>query len=146
MTKSASRPVMTRVCVDENLPRPLCEFLHRIWKRTEFRHVFDLGLSGEKDIPLLGKLSELRYQVLITCDFKMLEREDERAALEKSGLSLIAIEQSQPFTGQSAKAYRLATEINGMRLVFENWQSFPCIYYVPAIPRTKVKYEPVAAE
>ena len=76
----------------------------------------------------------------------MLEREDEREALEKSGLSLIAIEQSQPFTGQSAKAYRLATEINGMRLVFENWQSFPCIYYVPAIPRTKVKYVPVAAE
>lgn len=137
---------MTRVCVDENLPRPLCEFLHRIWKRTEFTHVVDLGLSGEKDIPLLGKLSELGYQVLITCDFKMLEREDERAALEKSGLSLIAIEQRQPFARQSAKAYRLATEINGMRLVFENWQSFPCVYYVPAIPQTRVKYEPVAAE
>lgn len=146
MTKSASGPVMTLVCVDENLPRPLCEFLHRIWKRTEFRHVVDLGLSGEKDIPLLGKLSELGYQVLITCDFKMLEREDERAALEKSGLSLIAIEQRQPFARQSAMAYRLATEINGMRLVFENWQSFPCVYYVPAIPQTRVKYEPVAVE
>lgn len=66
MSAHRNGPPLKRVCIDENLPRPIALHLGQIWPRTRFDHVADLGLRGTKDVDLAAALGEMERRPLTT--------------------------------------------------------------------------------
>lgn len=134
MSAHRNGPPIKRVCIDENLPRPIALHLGQIWPRTRFDHVVDLGLRGTKDVDLAAALGEMRFDAILTQDFHMLFRREEAAALAESGLSWIGIPVASGLRGRAGLSYLIATAVAGFPIVTSAWHGAPAAYDLRPAP------------
>jgi hypothetical protein len=127
--------------VDENLGESTATALRILFRGSLFRTAKDLQTRGLSDVDLLGRLSEEKFDGIITRDRKQLVHEDERAALRRAGLHWVgvdsfgsgrrAVSRMSPIRVRSAT---MATLTLGIPLVLETWADQPSAYYLASRP------------
>jgi hypothetical protein len=108
------------------------EPLRATYRQHDFRHAWDEGLSGEKDIPLFQTLQDQRYDAIITKDRNQLRDESERRALLDAGLHWIG-HKARGRAGLEGIALETATVTAGLIYVLGEWRNQPHVYAIKGI-------------
>lgn len=146
--QSDGRPT---IFVDENLGEIVAKVLTQRFSQVVFKTATVMNTRGMNDSPLFHHLAENKVDAILTHDRHQLFNQDERVALEASGLSWIGVcdvhNQHQYPTKYAAKAAKTAAIMASIPEIVRLWppQQFYCLVPLQKVtPVSKLDMQPLS--